>query len=308
MPDIRITPGSGIMAFTSSLNFRETLTQNASGSLVLQGSGSSNRTNLFAIDGNNGRLFSVDDDLSDSLFSVNTIAGLPVIEAFADNTVKIGPYGNENIIVSGSTTYFSDSIILSNMGTENIGSSVYISPYSFSQTYSDSNSFASSNFASYGASGLSNSGFWSINRNNISAQRYGGPTFEYNSYSGNGDLYIGGVLYQNQYSDIIFKDNVTPIENALEKVKAIGGVEFDWNDYAKEQSGREGRDVGVIANVVKEVYPLAVRDYDREDIDRIVSHLVVDYDKLNPLALQAIKELANIVEELKVEIEILKSK
>lgn len=48
----------------------------------------------FYIDGVNGRLFTITDDLSDSLFSVNTIAGLPVIEAFADNSVKLGPFSN----------------------------------------------------------------------------------------------------------------------------------------------------------------------------------------------------------------------
>ena len=109
MADIRIVPGSSIMSFTSSLNFIEKITQDASGSLNLYGSGSTGRTELLSVDGNNGRLFTVSDDLSDSLFSVNTIAGLPVIEAFADNTVKIGKYGQENIVVSGSTTYISGS-------------------------------------------------------------------------------------------------------------------------------------------------------------------------------------------------------
>ncbi len=102
MADIRITPASSVMAFTSSLAFTETLTQGASGSIVLYGSGSVGRTNLFAIDGNNGRLFSVDDDLSDSLFSVNTIAGLPVIEAFANNNVNIGKYGAYSFVATGS--------------------------------------------------------------------------------------------------------------------------------------------------------------------------------------------------------------
>jgi len=102
MADIRITPASSIMAFTSSLSFKETLTQDASGSIVLYGSGSTGRTNVFAIDGGSGRLFSVDDSLSDSLFSVNTIAGLPVIEAFADNTVNIGKYGAYSFVATGS--------------------------------------------------------------------------------------------------------------------------------------------------------------------------------------------------------------
>jgi hypothetical protein len=61
--------------------------------------GSTSGADVFAVDGVNGRLFTVTDDLSDSLFSVNTIAGLPVIEAFADNTVKIGRYGANNITI-----------------------------------------------------------------------------------------------------------------------------------------------------------------------------------------------------------------
>ena len=62
-------------------------------------------TEAFFVDGVNGRLFTISDDLSDSLFSANTISGLPVIEAFADNTVKLGPYSNPVIIdPTGSLT------------------------------------------------------------------------------------------------------------------------------------------------------------------------------------------------------------
>jgi hypothetical protein len=66
--------------------------------LSLIGSGS----NVFSIDGTSGRLFSVDDSLSGSLFSVNTAAGLPIIEAFSDNTVRIGQFGQKGLFVSGS--------------------------------------------------------------------------------------------------------------------------------------------------------------------------------------------------------------
>ena len=120
MPDIRITPGSSIMSFTSSLNFTEKLTQDASGSIVLYGSGSAGRTNIFAVDGANGRLFSVDDDLTDSLFSVNTIAGLPVIEAFADSTVKLGKFGSEPLLITGSNVKISGSLTWSGLA---VGSS-----------------------------------------------------------------------------------------------------------------------------------------------------------------------------------------
>jgi hypothetical protein len=92
MADIRIIPAASVIGFTSSLNFSSSLTQAPSGSLVLNGSGSLGKTDLFAIEGGYGRLFEVSDDLSDTIFSVNTIAGIPVIEAFSDYTVKLGAY------------------------------------------------------------------------------------------------------------------------------------------------------------------------------------------------------------------------
>jgi len=102
MADIRIVPANSILSFTSSLGFIERITQGVSGSLTLYGSGSTGRTELLAIDGNNGRLFTVADDLSDSLFSVNTIAGLPVFEVFATNSIIAGEFGQSDWVVSGN--------------------------------------------------------------------------------------------------------------------------------------------------------------------------------------------------------------
>jgi len=67
-----------------------------------RGSGSVATSSIFTVDGAAGRLFSVNDSLSGSLFSVNTIAGLPVIEAFSDNTVRIGQFGQKALFVSQS--------------------------------------------------------------------------------------------------------------------------------------------------------------------------------------------------------------
>jgi hypothetical protein len=69
-----------------------------SGSANVNASGSG----VFTVDGTSGRLFQVDDSLSGSLFSVNTAAGLPVIEAFSDNTVRIGQFGQRALFVSQS--------------------------------------------------------------------------------------------------------------------------------------------------------------------------------------------------------------
>jgi hypothetical protein len=61
-----------------------------SSSLLVYGSGSSQP--VFTVQGSQGELFSVTDSLSGSLFSVNDISGLPVLEAFSDNTVLLGSY------------------------------------------------------------------------------------------------------------------------------------------------------------------------------------------------------------------------
>jgi hypothetical protein len=69
-----------------------------SGSANINASGSG----VFTVDGTSGRLFQIDDSLSGSLFSVNTAAGLPIIEAFSDNTVRIGQYGQRALFISQS--------------------------------------------------------------------------------------------------------------------------------------------------------------------------------------------------------------
>jgi len=57
-------------------------------------------TEVFTVDGVNGRLFTITDDLSDSLFSVNTIAGVPVIEAFSDYRVIMGRYNQNDFYIA----------------------------------------------------------------------------------------------------------------------------------------------------------------------------------------------------------------
>ena len=52
--------------------------------------------------GASGSLFSISDSLIGSLFSVNDISGLPVIEAFSDNRVVMGTFGQNTLVVTAS--------------------------------------------------------------------------------------------------------------------------------------------------------------------------------------------------------------
>ena len=92
-------------------------------------------------------------------------------------------------------------------------------------------------------------------------------------------------------SDSSLKENVKTIENALDKVNALRGVEFDWTDeHIKARGGEDGyfvrkRDTGLVAQNVKEVVPEVVAK--RND-----GTLGVKYEKLIGLLVQAINELS----------------
>jgi len=87
---------SGSTRYTGNISVTGSIITSGSVSIVSSGS------NVFTVDGTSGRLFSIDDSLSGSLFSVNTAAGLPVIEAFSDNTIRIGQFGQKALFVSQS--------------------------------------------------------------------------------------------------------------------------------------------------------------------------------------------------------------
>ena len=96
----------------------------------------------------------------------------------------------------------------------------------------------------------------------------------------------GDVTAFGSLSDITLKENIQPIENALDKVSKIRGVTFNYIDKPDE------RVPGVIAQELQEVLPEAV--YETEN-----GKLAVRYDNTIALLLEAIKELKKEVEELK---------
>ena len=71
-------------------------------SLTVLGSGSAQP--VFTVQGSQGELFSVTDSLSGSLFSVNDISGLPILEVFSDNTTLIGNYLDPMLITTAKVT------------------------------------------------------------------------------------------------------------------------------------------------------------------------------------------------------------
>ena len=62
-------------------------------------------TDRFTIDGDSGRLFSVNDSLTGTIFSVNDASGLPIVEVestSSEDTVTIGTYNTNALVVKGN--------------------------------------------------------------------------------------------------------------------------------------------------------------------------------------------------------------
>ena len=87
--------------------------------LIVQGSGSTGDTTILDVQGNQGQLFSITDSLEGTLFSVSDISGIPILDVNSNETVKIGTFGNEGIIVNGSNVTSSGNISASGTITAN---------------------------------------------------------------------------------------------------------------------------------------------------------------------------------------------
>ncbi len=116
-----------------------------------------------------------------------------------------------------------------------------------------------------------------------------------------GEATVTGDLTANT-SDKRLKTNIVNIDSPLEKISKINGVYFNWNELAKElvQKDTEKREVGFIAQEVQEILPEVIKPagFDVE-LQSGENYLTIQYEKIVPLLVEAIKELKSEIEELK---------
>jgi hypothetical protein len=96
-------------------------------------------------------------------------------------------------------------------------------------------------------------------------------------------------------SDDRLKENIEPIESALDKVLSLSGFTYNFNETG-QSLGFDGsiRYVGVSAQEVQKVLPEAVKPAPADE-----NYITVQYEKLVPLLIEAIKELKEEINELK---------
>jgi hypothetical protein len=117
--------------------------------------------------------------------------------------------------------------------------------------------------------------------------------------SGNNILVRGTISCSNDvvafYSDARLKDFHGTIQSPLDKVMKLNGYYWTENEKAKELGYDNDRmQVGVSAQEIEEVLPELIKDAP-------VGHgyKTIDYGKITPLLIEAIKELKNEINQLK---------
>jgi len=99
-------------------------------------------------------------------------------------------------------------------------------------------------------------------------------------------------------SDQRLKENITNIDNAVDIVKQLNGVRYDWTEaYIESKGGEDGtfvrkQDIGVIAQEVEKVFPEIVAENSG-------GYKAVKYERLVAVLIEAVKELSDEVERLK---------
>jgi hypothetical protein len=131
-------------------------------------------------------------------------------------------------------------------------------------------------------------------------------------------LYLDGSVYTPgnvvaYWSDARLKKNITELERGegLEKIMALKPSRFNWKDEAEQitqgviKGGKE--EVSVIAQETEEVIPDAVvinkagggKNRVTVDGEEIKDYLTVNYDKITPFLIQAVKDLKSELDDMK---------
>jgi secreted Zn-dependent insulinase-like peptidase len=119
--------------------------------------------------------------------------------------------------------------------------------------------------------------------------------------------YNDGYITFCAYSDVTLKSGIETLKNALENIMNIEAVEYDWNEnlsknafaYFKEQ--QKLHTIGLIAQNVRLYYPEAVK----MNVDGYYS---VDYEKLNAVLVEGIKQQEVFIEDIDKELKYIESK
>lgn len=255
-----------------------------------------------------------------TLGSSNAYVGHIGIEIVEDNTSRFRVYEDGNVTAAGfiaaGATGYTDAGSVSASGwfrskgqtgwySQDYGGGIYMADSTYVQVYNGkefyvTNSVSASNYYASNAIPSGAKPGIRIDRNHYAAALGTAPyTYPYrcfaqfvnsdsNSVSGSIEVSGLGVSY-NTSSDRRLKENIVTMSGSLDVLKLLNPVEYSYIGYEKRRHG-------FIAQDLHAVYPHGVEVGDDNEIPEKVWS--VDYGKLTPLLVSALKELAEKVERL----------
>jgi len=200
--------------------------------------------------------------------------------AMGTNIWTSGSYTGASISVTGSASF-----VTSGTGTLTCGGAGIFGGSGTGDVYVGN--FGSGNFARFHTN---NSNTYFDMNCGVVYWRQGSNTRFQNNMTNGTFTASGDVVAYGSPSDVRLKENIKPIESALDKVSRLQGVTFDWKQSDSILNIKE--DVGFIAQDVQKVVPELVR----ENEDGMLS---MRHQGIAPILLEAIKELKAEIEELK---------
>ena len=190
-----------------------------------------------------------------------------------------------NINISG---FNNDSGFITGITSSNVTTALGYTPYN---STNPSGYVTSSGVTSVGgSSGVSSSGGTTPSLSLDTAFNAQFQGVGANTAGATGEVRATGNITAYYSSDIALKENLNPIDNALDKVMSITGYNFDWIDsHIEERGGEDGyfvrkKDVGIVAQEIEKILPEAVAD-------RVDGTKGVKYEQIIPLLVEAIKDL-----------------
>ena len=306
------------------------------------GIGTASPDDMLEVHGDSGLLFAAADNFSDVIFSANNISGLPLIEACCDNTVTLGKYNRCDFVIDGSTgnatfaegscVYLGSSHCISTCTTTirlyngTAGDNEHLNALALYGWNGSTERFGGCLFACCKDAnecwfGLSEAGsfyygYYSVRCTSDTAAnshrwRIHSST-DYMCLTRTALSVKGDIIACT--SDRRLKCSVFTIQSAVEKIKKIRGVEFEWNrKYIHDcnigfEPTEKGKTVGFIAQELEEVIPTAVREAPLEgSLSRQVSweekYKTIKSEKVTPLLVEAVKEQQCIIEKQQKQID-----
>ena len=102
-------------------------------------------------------------------------------------------------------------------------------------------------------------------------------------------------------SDKRYKKNIKPLEDALASILSTNGVNYNWKTKQfPEKDFSDDLQIGFIAQEIEKIYPQMVFTDDK-------GYKAVDYSRLTPVLVEAMKEQQQLIEELKTDNQNLKA-